>query len=160
MFLYPCIFTPGENFGVVLGRAVEEVVAFGNNADADDISAKRDVPEPTFFRVVGDEAFVETRVSTGTLEVSPESDFVELGVTIHPAFADGGVSPGGVDDEGCTQFKAAIFAFHADARDAPIVIMEGLGLGFFHDLRPFSRALSSIMVSKSARQTCHVVEEG
>jgi hypothetical protein len=96
-----------EDGAPVLGVA-EEVVALGDDADAHEVVAQRDVPEPALALEVGDGggAGVEPGIAFGAAVVGPEGDLVEA--RIAPAEAalaeEEGIAAGGVDDDAGAEF--------------------------------------------------------
>ena len=92
-----------ENFREVLGGPVEKVVVLGHDSDADHVAAQGNIPKPAFVGKIshGSGAFVETGISHGALEIGPDRNFLELGITLHPLLANGGeaIPAGCVDYE-------------------------------------------------------------
>src|SRR6185295_3579371 len=84
----------------ILDPAAGQVFALGNDPHAHHVVVLRDVPEPAFFRHVGDGglALVNSRFAFGTFVVGPDSDLVQTGVLHSPAVSHGaeGLLPGAI----------------------------------------------------------------
>ena len=115
VFLDPAVvlYFAIENFSEVFGGSVEQVVALGHDSDADHVSAQRNIPKPALVGEIGDRsgAFVETGVSHGALEISPNRDLLELGIALHPLLANGGetIPAGCIDNEWSMEFEFSEF---------------------------------------------------
>ena len=88
---------------VGIARVPIEIARLADDADADDVGVKRDVPEPALLRHVGDgrRALVQPRIAQRAFVVAPDRDLVEIGIAVLPLKLprEQRITAGGVDDD-------------------------------------------------------------
>ena len=139
---------PPIDLGQVVA-AVEQVVAFSDNAHAGQVVVQGNVPEPTPLRQKGHGGgpAVDPRVAFRAPEIGPDGDLVQGRVPFPPIvlFDREDAPPAGVDRHRCAELRGALPARFGRRRRRPAA-PRGAGRG--HRLSsstsaPFSRALSS-----------------
>ena len=81
----------GDDLGGIFGVG-EEVIFFSDDADADHIIFEGNIPKPTAPFDISNRgvAFIDPGIALGAAEVSPDGEFIELGIFHPPAIFGGG----------------------------------------------------------------------
>src|SRR5688572_27969608 len=129
---------PVEDLLWILNTFAGQIFAFRDDANAHHIVVQRDVPKPTFLRNEGNgrSASVDARVTQGPAIVSPDCDFVQLGIAHPPLVADRGKSlaSAAIDRDRRKKFSDSPGLILRAYTDYTIAIADQLlDRGFFED---------------------------